>query len=421
MLQKLKSLFSHQLISGGLIVLTGGTIANIGSYIFHLVTGRFMPPSDYSVLETLFSLIYFTGIPLGVVALIIVKNVSQDKNPLRLTRIVKALLNKLSLFGCLAFVVFLACYPLLSGFLKIHNFSYFFAVGIVLGVSFINVIFGSVLQGLLRFKETSFIGIVGSWSKPVIAFILLFLGYGLGGVISSMVAGSFIVLLLGYWLVRRQVNLRQQTPVFLDHNIISRYKNYALAILISQTSLIAFFSVDMLLARRFLTPIESGWYASLSVLGRIIYFASSAVTGVMFPIIAERQANRKKYHKVFWSGLGIVVLISGSLSLIYYWQPRLMLTTLYGSGYVTASEYLPLFAVFFALYSLNTYLISYYLAVSRHLPVYFALVAVFIQTLLLYLFGRSISGIISYNIYVMVGLLLCLLFIYRYAGPEDET
>lgn len=409
MIHKIKLLFSHQLISGGLIVLIGGTIANVGSYAFHLITGRFIPPQDYSVLETLFSLIYFISIPLGVVGVIIVRNVSQDKNPLRLTRIVKALLNKLSVLGLLAFIIFLSFYPLLSKFLNIHNFYYFLAVGVILGISFVSITFSSVLQGLLRFRDTSILGIIGSWSKPVIALILLLLGFGLGGVIFSLTAGSVIAVAFGYWFLRRQVDLKQKTPVFLDKNIISRYKHYALAILVSHTSLIAFFSIDMILARRFLLPVESGWYASLSVLGRIIYFASNAIVSVMFPVIAERQAKGQKYNKIFWSGLGIMLLVSCGISVIYFWQPKLMITTLYGTSYSAASVYLPLFAVFFALYSLNAYFVTYYLAISRKLPVYFSLVAVIIQTISIYLFGRSISQIVMINIYVSLGLLISLL------------
>ena len=125
-MKKIFNIFlGNPLFKGSFIVLTGSTIANVGSYLFHLLMGRLLGPVDYGVLESLISLSYFLGVPLSVFTIVIVKYISQEKkNKEKLSLFVKKIFRKSSFYGLFLFGCFLFAFPLLRKLLKIDSLYY---------------------------------------------------------------------------------------------------------------------------------------------------------------------------------------------------------------------------------------------------------------------------------------------------------
>jgi len=80
MINKIKLLLGHSpFLKGSFIVFAGSIITSLGAYLFHLSMGRLLGPVDYGILESLISIMYFLGIPVGVLSLVVVKYVAQEK------------------------------------------------------------------------------------------------------------------------------------------------------------------------------------------------------------------------------------------------------------------------------------------------------------------------------------------------------
>ncbi|MBU2577819.1 hypothetical protein KKA69_03220, partial [Patescibacteria group bacterium] len=110
---KLHRLFlDNLLLKGSFIILIGSTLANFGAYLYHLAMGRFLGPADYSILESLISVIYYLGIPMSVLGVVVVKYISGEKDTEKIGKFLTKILKKLAVWGFLGLIFFLLLFPL---------------------------------------------------------------------------------------------------------------------------------------------------------------------------------------------------------------------------------------------------------------------------------------------------------------------
>ena len=69
-------------------------------------------------------------------------------------------------------------------------------------------------------------------------------------------------------------------------------------------------TMDLILVKHFFSDQDAGVYATLSILGKIIYFAASPVASVMFPIVAGKHAKGEKYFEFLLMSLLITIFLS---------------------------------------------------------------------------------------------------------------
>jgi len=401
----------NTLVSGSLVILAGSVFANLGAYLFHLLMGRYLGPINYGILESLISIAYFLGIANSSLNLILVKFISQETSKEKISLFVRKISQKVGLWGLVALGLFLAAFPLLKNLVMVSSFSLFFGLGIFSYLSLFLVIFSAVLQGLMKFRRLSFYNIFSSWSKLFMALIFILLGLKVGGAIAAFVVATLLSVFLGYVLIKKNVCLNISGEISLRNSFVNIWP-YTRAVFFSNLTLVSFFTVDIILARYFLSPIQAGYYASLAILGKIIFFASNPISQVMFPLVSEKQAKKENFHKILWQSFLIVLAISGIILVIYFIVPGLMISLLFGKNYLEASGFLGIFAIFITLYSLCSLLINFFLSISKTRIIIFMFPFVFLQIVLICFWHSSIGQIIRVDIITLSLLFITLLVYY---------
>jgi len=262
----------------------------------------------------------------------------------------------------------------------------------------------------MQFIKLSLYNIFGAWSKLAVAVVLILFGLRVGGAVWAIAVSTLLTIVLGYELVKKQLPLKLLSRVDIQDSL-KGIGNYSLAVLVSNLSLVSFFTVDVILARHFLSPIDAGRYASLSVLGKVVFFASSPIVSVMFPMVSEKHANGGNYQKLFISSFLMVLTISVFISAIYFIFPEIMIKILFGKEYLSAAKNLWLFSIFISLYSLCSLLLNFYLSISKIKPIFLSLFFAFFQIFLINLYHRSIEQIVLVNI-ISLSLLFVGLLVY---------
>lgn len=409
MLKKIRFFLNNSLVKNSLIVLIGSTAANVGTYVFHLLMGRILGPVNYGILESLISLSYFLSIPIGVLGLVVAKYVSQEiEHPVKMASLVKTLSQKVSFWGVGGLVVFFLSFFWLKKIIRVDSFFYFAAIGVFSYLSIYTTIFSCTLQGIMQFSQLNFLNIFNSWSKLLVGFLLVALGFQVGGALAALIIAAFFTLGLGYFLITRYLPFKNAEEI---KNWVFAWRRYSLAVFLTNLSLTSLYTSDVVLARYFLPPQEAGYYAALSVLGKIIFFASSPITTVMFPTVSAKQAKGKDYRRVFETSIGLVIMISLVAVAIYFLFPNLMINLLYGRQYLAAAGNLGVFAIFISLYSLCAIFLNYFLSIARIAVIQLGVVAALGQIFLIVFFHQNIGQILSVNILVsfllFLGLLIC--------------
>ncbi|HUV71839.1 MAG TPA: oligosaccharide flippase family protein [Clostridia bacterium] len=405
-------IISNLLLKGSLVVLIGAALANFGAYLFHLLMGRILGPQDYGVLESLISLAYFLNVPISVLSLVVVKFVSKESdNKEKISLFVKTLSQKLSGWGFLCLVLFLAAFPFLKNLLRLDSFGLFLGVSLFAYLGIFLALCAASLQGMAQFAKLSLFSIFGSWSKLLMALLLVFLGFRVGGAVYALVLATGLSILLGYKFLTEKFDLKVKGKINIRESF-EKLGQYSLAVFVSNLSLTSFYTVDIILARYFLPSLEAGFYAALSVLGKVIFFASFPIVQVMFPLVSKGQAKGEDYYRTIELSFVLVLGASFLIALIYFLFPGLMINLLFGKDYLKIVPNLGAFAIFISLYSLCSLLINFYLSISKtKVIIFLALIAV-LQIVLIACYHQTIGQIVKANILTMTLLLTGLLVYY---------
>lgn len=411
----LNSLFSkiknNQLISGTIIVFIGSTVSSGINYLYHMLLGRMLGPVDYGIFSSLISLTYIYGIPVSVMTLVSLKYVSslrEGKNPEAAIGFYHWFAKKLIWFGLICFVVSIAVTPLVTNFLHLSSFSLVILINLFSVVSIYNSFGGSVLQGFLRFDLNTISSIVTSFLKIALALLSLYLGFRVNGVLFSLFFVFILSLFLLVYFIKTKIDFSKKKIVEVKIPFREILK-YGFPVFLSTLALTSLYTTDILLVKNLFSEKEAGFYASLAILGKVVFFASSSINLVMFPLVSGKKAKGENYKKVFLTSFFLVFLASLILVLIYFAFPKQMINLLFGKEYLEIAPNLGYFAVFMAFYSLASLTVNFFLALSRLTMIVLPLTAAASQVILIILFHQSLSQVVMVNIFVLGLLVVSLL------------
>jgi len=414
----LRKFLQSQLISGGAIVFAGSALASFANYLYHLVMFRFLGPADYGILESLISLLYLSGIPMGTLSLVIVKYVAQYKAEKRMGAVGKffwKLNRKLLPLGFLGFFIFLAATPLFKYFLHLKSGVPLLFVGLIGLVGVFGGINGSFLRGLLKFGVMSLSGVLETIFKLALAILLVVAGMGVSGAIGS----TFIAGVLGYFLSLYFLKEQICRPNWGERLGREKMVSYTWPVFFSLLAFTSLYTSDIILARHFLAAESAGFYAALATLGKIIVFASGPIITVMFPLASESYTKGRNYQRLLTLSFVLVLLVCLGIGGIYFLFPRLMIKLLFGSQALPVAPYLYLFAIFLGLYSLSSLLVNFYLSIGRTRVVVLPVLAALFQIILIFI-GHGNIPRIALNSILALSLLFLSLLGYHFWGNAEK-
>ncbi|HUW22043.1 MAG TPA: oligosaccharide flippase family protein [Candidatus Bathyarchaeia archaeon] len=408
----------NQLVRGSMILFCGSMIGNISNYVYHLLMGRMLGPSNYGALESVISLVYYLGIPLAGINLVVVKKVSQlrgEGKEKEISFFYQYITSKMFLIGFLGLIV-ISCFSI-----KIKNFLHLdsnWPILAIMAYSFVGIFIGinsAVLNAFYRFLKVSFLGILQAGIKLVSAVVLVSLGWQVIGASGAFLIGSILALGLSFFYLKKIVKFDHTDRIGRKSENIFRDM---VPFFVSSVAFTSLYTTDLVLARHFLPATEAGLYAALSVLGKIIFFASGPVGQVMFPMVSNRQAAGVDYRRLFMTSLFLVLLVSLGISGVYFFFPDLMVNILFGGSYLAASKYLIIFALFLTFYSLASVTAQFFLSISKNETVVLSGLAAFCQAVYIFFFHQDIVQIVSVSA-IICGLLFLSFMIYFFKNCRE--
>lgn len=377
-------------------------------YIFHLVLLRLLVPSEYGEFLSYLSLTYLLGIPMGTIANVVTKFVSDFKGKEEYLSInqffyyLLRVISPISFFLGVSLIVFSA--PLASVF-KAHSAA-FSILGISIFISLFQTIFNSYISAFQKFIFQTVVGFVGVVITIILSVVFIKLGLGAtGAVLGQLISGALISLIL-LIPIRKNIFPQVKTKVKPKFNL-SKFTGYSFIYALGTASLI---SVDVLMVRALFDSHTSGLYSSISILGRMILFGLTPFSSLVLPITAHRHSQNSTTQSVFLK-LGLVILVFGLLGAgLFSIFPGAIINLLSGPGYLEAAPLLPYFSFSMAFLAYSLFIISYLMATGRPQSNVFLLIATILQPIVFLVFRSSLSNIIFVNFLLQLFLFLSLTF-----------
>lgn len=414
----IKKLINSEFFKASFWVFLATGVLNAGNYFYHLLMGRMLGPELYGVLESVISLFYIVSIPFIPLTLIIVKFVSaykgkQDRDAI--SSFYYFLKKRLIVFGGLVTIVLFALAPAITSFLHLPDIYIPVIMAITFFIGIFAVLVKGVLQGLLNFFGLFIANTLEIVSKLGIAIILVYFGFKALGAFFALGASFLIGLIAAFYFLKKE-NFGKVGKFSEGKEIFK----YSIPVFFTSLGLTSLFTTDIILVRNLFSGVDSGYYAALSVLGKVIFFASFPVTIVLFPMVSEKSAAGKEYKNLFFISIALTLGIAGFIVSLYYFLPQTMISLLFGTNYLSISPLLAIFGAFIAIYSLCSLFANFYLSIHKTLVSFFVIIASIIQIILIFLFHNSLLQVIEMSIISSALLLIFLLIYYPFAMGKKK-
>lgn len=411
----ISGLLSNPIAKGSAIIFSGTMLMNISAYLYHLVVGRMMGPVQYGELASLYSLSYLLNVPANVIQNVIAKYVSgyfAKNEDGKTKRLLIVATKRLSIFSFAFCLVAIPLYPQIANYLHIDAV---WLVGIMVlssAVFFISTIVMGVLQGYQKFSDVVVFGNISAFLRLA--------GGGIGSMfgVGPTVLANLFTTIFGYFLSLFPLRFLFRKKEVLTNLSTKEITSYGIPSMVSIFGLTSLYSADIILVKHFFNSFDAGIYAALSIMGKVIYFASSSIVFVLFPIVAERNATGKSAKKLIYLSLLFVGCVSLFITIGYALFPQFALLLLFGHAYDQAAQYVGMFGIFMVAFCLDNVLLTALLGLGKTRVAWFGISAAVIQILSIYIWHGSIFEVIYVNIVVSFALFIALLLYYRHESAS---
>jgi len=396
-----------------LLLWAGLILAAIGSYLFYFIMARMLSVEDYGLLYSLIALTYIFTIPHETIRTVMSKYTMQfwvKKEKGKIKGLMFNSVKNIFIISIFIFVIFLALLPL---WMEIWHTTTLplITIGLSLLVAFILPIVWGLLQGTNRFGELGINHSVEMVIKLGLAIVFVAFGLGIGGALVAIPVSMAAAFFVGFIPLKDIIKVKK-VPFKLEKHVL----RYSISALIIFTFFVGLYSIDIILARHFFSPLMAGLYSSVSVIGKVLLFASTAITRVMFSEIVEKygkkktEKNRKESKIILYRAMIFLAIMIGILLFVAFTFPEQVINIIVGNKYIATAPVLKYITLAMAFFSFSALIVFYNLSIDWHKKLTAKILgsAFFLQIAFLILFHANLEQFIKVILGIQIGLFIAL-------------
>ncbi len=388
------------------IVFVFTLLASVLNYLSNLVFGRLLTPAEYGDLTALLALVVVVAIPSGAAQTIVAERLARDRATSDERDVAWLIRYSTGHIGVVAGAVGLTyalCIPLVTSTLNLQAPGPAFALLPLVVLTFFLALASGFLQGLDRFVSLGIVMLAVAVGRLAFGVPWAANGGGSGGAIGGQAIGTLLAVLGVGWMLRRQF---RAAPTGSATAGMRRQPDVRALVASAAVAAFALLSnLDVLLAKLLLSPDQSGHYAALATVGKLIFFLPSAVAIAMVPNAARarREGDQSSVLRVAALLTGGVALLVATPAILV---PEFTLRLMFGENYVDAANgVLPIAIAGVGLAVLNLLVVYTVAMQDRRWPL-LLLGGIAAQLGAILLFGHSPESIATAQAVVIVGLLI---------------
>lgn len=415
MKKRIYQLTQNKVLTGSLVLLVGSNIYNASQFVFHFLSGRFLGVANYGDLATIISLLGIIGIIHSAVNLSVIKYIASYKTPDQIKAFASWIHHRTLLIAGLGMIIVLIASPLFISFLQLSTPALAYLLAPLMFCFVIITTWRAILQGLHKFNLFAASLSLEAVVKLIFFGLFLMVGWQVLGaagamILSVIVAGIFTYLPLKSYL---------QNPGKIAPDIEGFFK-YSLVALLQGLALTSMYSTDLLLVKHYFNAEQAGVYASLAILGRVVFFGITPIAQVMFPIVVARHTDNQPYRLLFLGCLGIVSLMVIILVGLYSTVPAFIISLLYGQAFSSGASMLWWFALTLGMLGVSNLFIQFYLSIGKTKIVGLFVLSAILQIVLILLYHQTLLQVVQMSAISCALLLLGLLLYFPYHNRNEK-
>ncbi len=382
-------------------------IVNAGNYAYNLILGRILGPqafSDVAIIITFLLVLSFAAMTFQLATAKFYVLFEHKVFKSFISLVYKWAVGISVVFGIL--IVSFASW--LQDIFQTSTPWMFRLFGIGVPIYFIMSIHRGVFQGQKKFGILAITYQSEMISRLIITLLLLLLFATHSsivvviGVICSLVCGLLPFPKNTFFVrVEQTLSDTQQKHVFRFFILTAFYE---LTQIIINNS-------DILMVKHYFDAHQAGLYASLALIGRVVYFVAWMFVMLLLPKVVALEKEQKASTQLIFKYIGYISLLSIAIVAGCYLFPKLVINIMFGPAYLSIAPLLWKYAVATSIFAIANIFAYYFLSLDRYVPVIISGVLGISQVVLIVFFHDSLLQVVLVQIVAML-LLLCIQVLY---------
>ncbi len=391
-----KKFTPEQIFMGSVLLVNGG------NYLYNLILGRLLGPEAYAdaaLLVTLLLVLSFLGMTFQLATTKFAVVFSGKVWANFLNRTYKQAIIVGMLIG--AMLVYFA--KDLQLLFQTNTPYMFVALGFGIPLYFFMSVNRGNYQGHHNFNKLSITYQTEMWSRLLITLaFLLFSPWEPALSVAMGIGFSFL-----FGLIPSDVKgISMARPSILSSENAKRVNKFIILTLCYEITQIIINNSDVLMVKHYFSPNEAGLYASLALIGRVVYFVAWMFVMLLLPAVVQKEKDGEATAPVLFKYVGYVALLSLTIITSCYFFPELIIKLMFGDAYLSMAGLLWQYAVATSLFAIGNIFAYYFLSLDHYIPVIISGVLGVSQIALISVLHNSLEQIVQLQIIVMVILLI---------------
>ncbi|EKD90933.1 MAG: glycosyltransferase [uncultured bacterium] len=385
--------------SGPLFFWSASMFANFLNWLFNLHAGRLLTKEDFAILTVFLSFQYLVTVPANALLTTVSRFAAYYHEKAEHKKYFDFFRQYWWLswvLGVLSLTIFTILLNPLSSFFGISS-PYFMGIfSLLLTPLFLLSFEKGVLFGRLAFIWVGILII----TEALVKYLFLFFSASLPFKPLEVAVGSLPISIFAAWFISLLI-ARSFHPISAykpspekKENLFDTYKFLSNS-LFATLGTVLIYSLDVLLVKHFFNVSDAGIYATLSLLGKILYFGAGSLIGILIPLTARSLAQNSSGRKGFITLLSIVSAAGAFLLSLYIFAPHFIVNLLLTQKGFVAIEYLNRYSLAMFLLVLSTCFSTYNLAKKNYFPSRLIILFALIQAGLITLYHNSLSQVVD--------------------------
>ncbi|MAX71400.1 MAG: sugar isomerase [Flavobacteriaceae bacterium] len=384
-------------------------VVNGGNYLYNLILGRVLGPAqfaDAAVLITFLLVLSFIAMTFQLVTAKFSVLFEGDTFKSFVAKIYK----QSFLVGVVLGILIVVFASQLQSVFNISSSNMFVIFGCGVPLYFLMSVNRGTYQGKKSYKDLSITYQGEMLSRLVITLaIILLLGIKASWVIALGILLSFVFGL--YPFKTSQISFNKTLNLNETHS--KQIKRFFLLTAFYELTQIIINNSDILLVKHYFESYEAGLYASLALIGRIVYFIAWMFVMLLLPAVVELKKEGKETASVLFKYVGYIAIISAIIVIGCVLFPELIITILFGEAYIDMAPLLWQYAIATSMFALSNIFAYYYLSLDKYVPVIISGVFGMLQVVLVVFYHNSLTEVVHMQIVAMALLLIIQLVFFR--------
>jgi O-antigen/teichoic acid export membrane protein len=402
-------------IRAGAIVFLGVGVANVSSYVFHLLSARYLGPASYGDVATLAAVSGIVTLPLAGAQVFVARHVASTLSrgrPINDAGYVSGFAGAVFATGSVLALALLAFSPLIRTTLSIGSLPAVVFTVLFTAPAFLAPVLLGAIQGSQRFALVATAMAAPAVFRVGLAAAALGAGLGVAGAMAATLVASVLSVGIPLAALRHSLgSLAAWRPR------LPRSEARALMPVIGAMLAITCLSTDDLVAAKLaFKPHEAGLYGSASLIGRVLLYLPVAIVTVLLPKVSARVSAARETSGIFARSILATAVFCIAATAVYAAAPHLIVKIAFGAKYQGSASLLWMFGVAMTLYSLLNVLLSYRLGHGETRTSWLLLAGVVVQAAVFASFHSSPTELLTASIVTGAVLLAAAVI-----GPSSQS